>query len=278
LSVNQKSSENIHRLWGKGVEFVTHQARSLLQESGITRPPYLPEHLARLRGIRTIKEDLGNLDGLLIPLREGFQIKVNITHPPERQNFSCAHEIAHTFFFEEEGKVLIERASKEDDRQISNNLEEDLCDIAAAELLMPYTVFRQYASCYDFRIECLAPLARMFNTSIFATAVRLVDVSPKTCFLVRWIPDNSQELGNYQLCANWRISSKGVRFLFHKKFTKNSSIVEAYRSNNPTYSQECMKLGNFRGLCYIESQGFGYEPYRYVISLIFSEDYGYSKR
>ena len=265
--------------WDEGVEFVTWQAQGLVKKSGIARPPFLPERLAPLQGIkRIIKEDLGDLSGLLLPLDDGFEIKINATHCPQRQNFSCAHEIAHTFFFKEEGRRLIEKQRRQNGKKMTKNWEEDLCDIAASELLMPSQIFSGYASRYHFGIHSLHPLSRIFNTSVIPTILRLCDINPKPCFVVHRTRDKLQEIDNIKLRASWltwsrkKISSKTGRFFFNPKLSgKNSSILKAYMSDNPTYSCEWMGVGNFRGNCKIWSQGFGSGSHRFVISLIFPE-------
>lgn len=277
MSIKQISSRDKDKLWHKGAGFITYQARKLVRESQIAGPPFLPEQLASFLGIRVVKESLGYIDSLLIPLRDGYEIRINATHPPERQNFSCAHEIAHTFFFQHEGRVLIEEITRENG-QASDKWQEKLCNIAATELLMPLTVFRQYASRYDFCILSLQHLARVFNTSILATAYRLSSVSPMPCFVGFSTPDGRLQHKDVILSPTWsagfimRISSAGGKFSFCRKVSgRSSGILEAYRSGSPIYSQERMKLPNFVGLCNIESQGFGHEPYRYVVSLIFPE-------
>lgn len=260
-----------------GIEFVTRKAQILLKQSSVSGPPFLAERLAPFQGVkRIVREDLGNLSGLLLPLRDGFEIKINATHSPRRQNFSCAHEIAHTFFFEEEGRVLIEKLKRENGG--SANWEEHLCDIAASELLMPLQIFSGYASRYDFGIQSLIPLSRIFNTSLSPTALRLCDVNPKWCFVVYWARDKSQELDDLKLRANWltwsrmRLSSKAGRFYFNPKLSGEfSSVLKAYRSDTPTYSRQRMGVGNFRGYCRVWSQAFGIGSDRFVISLIFPE-------
>lgn len=271
--------QGIYRSWDKGVEFATLRAQRLLKKSGIARPPFLPERLAPLQGIkRIIKEDLGDLSGLLLPLDGGFEMKINATHSPRRQNFSCAHEIAHTFFFEEEGRVLIEKLAGEDGKKTAKNWEEYLCDIAASELLMPLQIFSGYASQYNFGIHSLIPLSRIFNTSISPTVLRLCDVNPKRCFVVYWAKDKSQKLDDLKLRATWltwsrmRLSSKAGRFYFNPKLSGEfPSVLKAYRSDIPTYSRQWMGVGNFRGYCRMWSQAFGIGSDRFVISLIFPE-------
>lgn len=265
--------------WDNGVQFVIKQVHRLLKMSGTTTPPFLPERLAHFQGVkRIVKEDLGDVSGLLLPLHDGFEIKINATHPPKRQNFSCAHELAHTFFFEEEGRTVIERLKRENGKKAMNNWEESLCDIAASELLMPSQIFIRYASRHNFNICSTIPLSQIFNTSIIPTVLRLCDLNPRWCFLVHWARENSGELDDLKLRATWltwsrkRISGKMGRFLFKPKvFCKSPSISKAYLSDSPTYSNEWMGVGSFRGNCRIWSQGFDSGSYRFVISLIFPE-------
>jgi len=265
--------------WDRGVEFITQRTRRLLKESKITSPPFLPEYVAPLQGVkRVVREDLGSVDGLLIPLDNGFEIKVNATHSPQRQNFSCAHEIAHTFFLELEGKALIEELRRENGKKLAKNWEEYLCDAAASELLMPSQIFIRHASRYNFNIRSLIPLSQIFNTSIVPTVLRLCDVNPRWCFLVHWARENSDGLDDLRLRATWltwsrkRITAKTGRFLFNPKLLGEiSSISQAYMSDSPTYSHEWMGVGNYRGYCQIWSQGFTSGSNRFVISLIFPE-------
>ena len=277
LQKYKNRSHEICRTWDKEEEFVTRRAQRLLKESRISGPPFLPEYLAPFQGVkRIVKEDLGNQSGLLLPLRDGFEIKINVTHSSRRQNFSCAHEIAHTFFLEEEGRAVIERLKRGNGG--SANWEEHLCDIAASELLMPSQIFSGYASRYDFGIQSLIPLSRIFNTSLSPTALRLCDVNPKLCFVVYWARDKSQELDDLKLRATWltwsrmKLSSKAGRFYFNPKLSGEfPSVLKAYRSDTPTYSRQWMGVGNFRGHCKIWSQGFNSGSSRFVISLIFPE-------
>lgn len=270
---------NIYGSLDNGVEFVTRRAQRLLKMSSVTAPPFLPEHLAPFQGIkRIVKEDLGSLSGLLLPLRDGFEIRINAAHPPKRQSFSCAHEIAHTFFFEDEGRTLMVKMRGGNGKKTIKKWEEHLCDIAASELLMPSHIFSRYASRYQFGIHSLTPLSRTFNTSIIPTVLKLCDLTPNPCFVVHWTRGKSDKLDDLKLRARWltwsrkKISSRAGRFFFNPKlWGEHSTLLKAYRSNSPTYSYQWMGVGNFRGNCKIWSQGFGSGSFRFVISLIFPE-------
>jgi len=265
-------------LWDNAVKLVTQRAQRLLKLSGMIAPPFLPERLAPFQGIkRIIPEDLGELSGLLLPLRDGFEIKINATHSPERQNFSCAHEIGHTFFLQKDGQVLRERLKRGVGEKVAKRWEEDLCDIIASELLMPSHIYTKYAASYNFRINSLITLSRTFNISIVPAALRLCDVNPRWCFLVHWIKENSDDISSIRLRASWltwsrkKTTTKTGRFIKTKLLDKNYGILKAYNSDSSVYLHEWMGIGNFRGNCQIWSQGVGTEPFRFVISLIFPE-------
>ena len=278
----QTNSQKIQMLWSRGVEYVINRARLLIRDSQIGKPPFLPERLAKLHGIKVVKADLGNVDGLLTPLREGFEIKTNIKHSPERQNYSCAHEIAHTFFFVHEGKELKDFISSEIGIANMDKWEERLCNIGAAEILMPNIIFKKYASYYDFSIVSVQRLAHLFNTSILATANRLSSINPQLCFTGYSTIENLIEAGydektasvSFPISLNMKISAPGGKYSISRKIkSKNSNVFVAYKSDSPVYSQERMKLPNYIGPCRIESKGFGSYPHRYVVSLIFPENY-----
>lgn len=265
-------------LWDNAVKFVTQRAQRLIKLSGMTAPPFLPERLTPFQGIkRIIPEDLGELSGLLLPLRDGFEIKINATHSPERQNFSCAHEIGHTFFLQKDGQVLRERLKRGVGEKVAKRWEEDLCDIVASELLMPSQIYTKCAASYNFGINSLITLSRTFNISIVPAAIRLCDVNPRWCFLVHWTKENSDEINRIRLCASWltwsrkKTSTKTGRFIKRKLLDKNFGALKAYNSDSLVYLREWMGIGNFRGNCQVWSQGFGTEPFRFVISLIFPE-------
>jgi len=274
---NYRGSLN-DELWDTAVNFVTQRAQRLIKLSGMTAPPFLPERLAPLQGIKSIiKADLGKLSGLLSPLRDGFELKINATHSPERQNFSCAHEIGHTFFLDKDGQALREKLRKAVGEKVANSREEDLCDTVASELLMPSQIYTKYAASYYFRINSLITLSRTFNISIVPAALRLCDVNPRWCFLVHWIKENSDEINSIRFRTSWitwsrkKTSIKTGRFTKRKLIDKNFGVLKAYNSDSSVYLREWMSVGNFRGNHQIWSQGFGNGQDRFVLSLIFPE-------
>ncbi|HEY0460582.1 MAG TPA: hypothetical protein VGC97_15705, partial [Pyrinomonadaceae bacterium] len=82
------------------IEAVIFHAEMLLMESGMTEPPFSPMIYAPLRSVKEVFYKELKIDGRLIPYEDGFIIELRKDRPKERINFTFAHEIAHTFFYE----------------------------------------------------------------------------------------------------------------------------------------------------------------------------------
>lgn len=260
------------------VEVIQYHARELLEKSGIANPPFLPERYAHLQGIKKItKTDLGRIDALLIRLEDGYEVKLNVLRHPVRQNFSLAHEIAHTFFMNRDMKPDNTTAKLDSCSEGNISTEEALCNIGAAELLMPEVTFKLYAEKSGFSIRSIWPLARTFQTSIVATTIRFIEMASEPCLAIAWTfregPNSSKRklriLRSHQPSKK---TNKDSFFIPYNKSVKDGSMIyEAYNSDNVIADFELLSLGNLKGRYYIESKGFSYGARRYVLSLVFLE-------
>ncbi len=265
-------------LWLITCNFVLQKSRILLKLSGMTKPPFLPEKYAQLQKVNKItKEDLGNLSGLLLPMHDGFEIKLNATHSAERQNFSLAHETGHTFFREKNGQILREIMIKRLGVKKAKSDEEYLCDIVASELLMPFFIFAKYGEKFSYTINSLSTLSRLFNVSIIPVALKLCDVNPRLNCLVYWIKENSDELVNPKFKATWLTwslknpTTKKNRFINGKLIDNDFNVLTAYNSENPISINKQIGIRGYRGNCEVWSQGFGTGKDRFVLSFAFPE-------
>jgi Zn-dependent peptidase ImmA (M78 family) len=118
------------------------KARTLHHELRLGAPPIDPWEIARRLNIE-VKERSMALDGYLERAEdETYVIFVRREATPARKRFTICHEIAHTFFFDIlSGQRKYRQGSQDDSRQQDDPEEEWLCDIAAAELLMPFSFF-----------------------------------------------------------------------------------------------------------------------------------------
>jgi Zn-dependent peptidase ImmA (M78 family) len=82
-------------------------------------------------------------DAVLINTESGRQILYNTNRPKQRVAFSISHEITHTFFPNSIRGSRFRNICAEESRE-ANELER-LCDLGAAEILMPIDTFQAVA-------------------------------------------------------------------------------------------------------------------------------------
>ena len=156
----------------EGMEFL---ATDLLDQYGtrlgFSFPPVQPKKIAKLRKVKRILEKHIAKPGSLTPVEGGFYILLRKSDSKRRRDFSCAHEIGHTFFFDVSREVPepIIKFGNTEKRVIEN-----LCDIFAESLLMPRRHFlsswQQFEKKFDF--TTLEKIGRTFQTSIESVIVR----------------------------------------------------------------------------------------------------------
>jgi len=121
--------------------------------------------------------------GLLEPIGTtfpaGFRILVKKQTNAERMRFTIAHEICHTFFYEFVPELKFAPHDRDSD-------EERLCDVGAAELLMPATSVRRAARSMPVCLESLERLANQFVVSLAAMFLRLRSLRLWRCELSEW--------------------------------------------------------------------------------------------
>jgi O-acetyl-ADP-ribose deacetylase (regulator of RNase III) len=176
--------ESIRLLAGDGdpVVAVRDKARRLVAKAmdrGWTGPPFDPETLAtdylKLELVAT--DDVR--DARTVPTKSGARIEFNPNRPRERRRYSIAHEIAHTLFPDYRDRVR-NRGSHHADLHPRDWQLETLCNIAAAEILMPIGSL-QATDSSAFTIDVLAHTRPKFDVSMEAVLIRAVQVSNFPC-------------------------------------------------------------------------------------------------
>jgi O-acetyl-ADP-ribose deacetylase (regulator of RNase III) len=165
------------------MEAIVEQARAVAleaMEGGWTGPPFNPFDLAERLGVRVVAhEDLS--DARLTADESGVpHLEYNPTRPRGRLRFSIAHELAHTFFpdFKEAARYRSGPRAAPDAWQL-----ELLCDVAAAELLMPVGSFAQLEEA-PLQIERLMELRREHEVSMEALLLRVVKLTPRAVAVI----------------------------------------------------------------------------------------------
>lgn len=125
--------------------YIRTLVQRLLEERRIRSAPVAVADLARALGVdvqATPAED--GLSGFLYRARkrDAAVIGVNANHPPNRRNFTTAHELGH-YLLHDVGEVHVDRGFKvwlrDNASSKGTDIEEKEANLFAAELLMPAT-------------------------------------------------------------------------------------------------------------------------------------------
>jgi hypothetical protein len=157
---------------------LARRLNSEFQALGGTQCPPLErlKMIASLRGLILSEMDSAQAiretrDAVLLPSDgKGGHIYYNPTKPQARIAFSIAHEISHTFFPNSIHGARFRVLCNPDSRE-GNELER-LCDLGAAEILMPLQEFRKSVA-GEFGLACVDRVAPVFGSSFEATVFRL---------------------------------------------------------------------------------------------------------
>jgi len=162
------------------VQALVEAARDLILKAideGWSGPPFDPMQLADLRGIHVSPR--GDIpDARTVSLGQNrLVIEYNPTRPNGRVRYSIAHEIAHTLFPDCAAKVRNRglHGGGKDDWQL-----EALCNIAAAEILMPVGSMKtDDVGVLD--INTISETRKRFDVSTEAVLIRLAHLSDEPC-------------------------------------------------------------------------------------------------
>lgn len=145
--------------------FIREKAQELLKECGFEEPPVDTRKIAEWLGLRIVELSLPLwFCGSLIKDGTDHYIVLNSIMPPERKNFTIAHEIAHHRIHPEQLSYL------KNAKRPWNHSE---ADVYAAELCMPSAMVRTEADrwCNDHKY-----LARLFHVTEDVMASRLKEM------------------------------------------------------------------------------------------------------
>lgn len=184
-----KSVRALLRKGGGGTpeDIIRRKSRQLVADAkamGWDGPPFDPLQLASIQGILSRETpDLFSAEAQLTPI-EGRQLllEFNPDRSTGRRNFSISHEIAHTFF--EDCYEMVHQRKANPLTFDPQHEVEHLCQVGAAEILMPYENFSTDAASLPLSLSSIPSLAQQYGASREATARRMLDVSGRTGALV----------------------------------------------------------------------------------------------
>lgn len=229
------------------VESILRHAQTLIRQAGLYGPPFRPALYAPFRRIRSISYKRMQIDGRILPIQDGFSVELRKSSSPGRENFTLAHEIAHTFFFE---LVPTVKYRKLYSHSAADSEEENLCNIAACELLMPSNSIATVARDYSQTLESLKQIAETYETSLTATVLRLTGTHLWNIKFILWqavedglVPRWCAEPG-YGFTRSPEIGVENV---------ERSSVRTTLVTGEPTEGEEWLYFGRRFKFCRISS-------------------------
>jgi hypothetical protein len=142
-------------------------------------PPVNVELIASLRGISQVLRVPLPWSGSLSQEQGKLVVRVNADDSHVRQRFSILHEAIHTFMPGFDERVQL-RCKSHGPRQRA----EVLCDLGAAELLLPRDSFAADLAGAGLSFIGIEDLAERYEASLEATAIRAVDLTPEPAMLL----------------------------------------------------------------------------------------------
>lgn len=160
------------------MEAKAREAALLAMDGGWAGPPFDPLALAKMRGIAL--EARGDIpDARLVPSGDSqLVLEYNPMRPRGRLRFSIAHEIAHSLFADSAERVR--HRGGDPDANHDNWQLEVLCNIGAAELLMPSGSFPQLAG-EQLTIQKVMDIRKTFDVSVEACLIRFIKLARTSC-------------------------------------------------------------------------------------------------
>lgn len=198
-------------------------ARALLEKT-LSQSPVDIIELCSVAGARRLRSKEMLLEGALIPTRDGrFDVVVRRDRPTTRRRFSAAHEVGHLLFYQHapRSKTL----QKQEGRRAPDE-EERLCNIAAAELLMPTALVEHCIHAADDDASAaVIELAKTCNVSPLAAFIRLSRSWPHDGLLELWTCKST-----WQRRYTRRLGSTWVRLEeYHPDHLRDTWADQAFR-------------------------------------------------
>lgn len=151
------------------------QAEKLLWSFGITSPEEIHlDAIAFELGIIVKRRQLDGADARLVAANDRGVITVSVGTHPKRQRFSIGHEIGH-WIRDRDGEEMLacSKADVSPRNQSAKNKEAE-ANVFSADLLLPPYLVRPLIGAREPTIDLTLDIGKTFDTSIPATAIRIV--------------------------------------------------------------------------------------------------------
>ena len=200
---------------------------ALLRSLGIESPKEIDvEAIAHYVGLRIKRRPLCSCEAMITGMGNRGIISIRPNTLPTRERFSIAHELGH--WARDRGQSVACRSS-EIGKYDKTNLVERAADQYAADLLMPWPLFK--SECRKFTrldLDSLKAVAKEFECSLTATLIRMIDSD---------IYPTAMMIHHTGLGRKWHRSSKSVPGYWFPKDTLDVESSAFELLHNPDARQ-----------------------------------------
>lgn len=272
----------------ESVADVIAYADFLRLEAGLSGdPPINIQRIIDRFGMHTPKAlHLPKQQGAILSKHGIPQIIVHVGDAATRQKYTTAHELIELLFLALPGNRRFD-GKKENIFGVAGK--ERVCQVGAANLLMPMEGFRPRAIASGLSFQTAELLADEYEVSLMAALCRLTDIYAGLSAVLLWKKDNKpadlkrkipegqfempgfspQRLVAPKLRIAWGYGGlKGTFFPRHKSIADDSSVYEAWEKDGFCSRVEPMPSGKTRRSGYFESKGIIIEGEKCVLTLI----------
>jgi Zn-dependent peptidase ImmA (M78 family) len=147
---------------------------AILEELGVREPADLKiEAIAEYCGATIVYAPLEGTEARILGYGDRAIITVNSATPRSRQRFSGGHELGHWMC--DRRKIAFACSESAFTREWSDDNPERRANQYSAELLLPQRMFSRDAKNREMTVATVRHLAEVYQTSLTATAIRLVE-------------------------------------------------------------------------------------------------------
>lgn len=228
---------------------IRHVAEALLAQTGQSQPHFALQPLLELAPVPLdpiIRVQDMVYAGSLTKKGDLYRIAVNAQHNRGRQRFSVAHELGHAFFipFSDESRYRIPGTAHD------SRIEERMCNIFAANVLMPEEQFARDLEEKGISAEAVIGMADSYEVSIETTALRVTEVISETAVVgLLSPPDDNGRSHEVNILAPRMLRNRPImlKALLGKPFLADGAlgcVAKLFWSNGDMSKEvQCRPLG-----------------------------------
>jgi len=253
---------------------ITLAAEALLDEVGLSEPPFDPKIVASFAGIAGVRSAPMSGAGRLVPEGDQLIVEVNGEHSAGKQNFTIAHEVTHTLLPTYGWGIV----SDDFTGTFVGTEEEVLADLGASALLLDRRRLVPILLDAAPELATVMEASHLFGASLQATALAVARVAPWPCAIVFWEPGyrkgqapaagqamlpGTEDYGRPapvpRIAAAYASASFGPYLPINKSAAADSLVARCFTTRGPTWGTDVLDIGRSSLSVYAEN---AYVPYR----------------